>query len=319
MKIKKKDLEILYQLDKNCRVPQTILSKKLKISRQTLNQRIKMLENEKIIYGYYLFLNIDIFNLITYRIYFKLQNISLEQQNKIISYLKKSKASTTISCQGKYNINIMYQAKNTQELHLFLSDIKSKFSKQIKEYKINNFVELSFCPRAYLINKTENTENYIVLGEKLEYKLKEDEIKLLNYLSKDASITKVKLSKELKFDLKKTSQIIRNLEKNKVIKGYKAFIDIRKLGYNSYKLFIDFKTLDNEKLKRFKDFCIAYPNIIYIDIPLGESDIEISVEIEASKFSEFIDYLRSKFKDIIKDIDYIEYLKEYKNDYIPKN
>jgi DNA-binding Lrp family transcriptional regulator len=109
---------------------------------------------------------------------------------------------------------------------------------------------------------------------------------------------------------------MKKLEKLGVIQGYKALINVAKLGYRYYKSYINLVNLDN--LGELENYCMKNPNILNINKTIGGHDFEI--ELQAKSFDEFediMDDMRTKFSEMIEDYEFVVAREEKKMVYFP--
>ena len=135
------DRAILEHISLNSRKPIIEIAEKLKISSTSVANRIKKLENIKVINGYrinidYLKLGLQLFN-----VQFNLRNY--DKINHILSYVKRNpyliSASEVIdSC----DLSLNYHIKNFNELHFIIKDIYNKFPNDIRNHMTNSFPEI---------------------------------------------------------------------------------------------------------------------------------------------------------------------------------
>ena len=65
--------------------------------------------------------------------------------------------------------------------------------------------------------------------------------------------------------------------------------------------------------RSLNNYCIEHPNVIYTDELIGGADFEIEYFVRNSiELQEFMNDLRYKFNDIIRDFEIMLYYKEYK-------
>src|SRR3989344_1457881 len=83
------DKKLLYELNWNTRQTDTKLAKKLRISKQVVNYRIKQLENHQIIKSYHAIIDWRKLGYNAIRVYLKWQNITLEKEKEVYEVIKK--------------------------------------------------------------------------------------------------------------------------------------------------------------------------------------------------------------------------------------
>ena len=77
LKLHKIDLKILQELDLDARQHTSTIAKKIGLSTELTNYRIKQLEKKGIIRGYYSLYNVALLGYNLYKVYIKLQNITI--------------------------------------------------------------------------------------------------------------------------------------------------------------------------------------------------------------------------------------------------
>src|SRR3989338_10298231 len=84
------DRKILAELDKNCRIPNSLLAKKILKSRETVKYRIQQLQKRGIIGKFITSINPNKLGYYMFKVYLKLENIS-EEREKFFDELKQNK------------------------------------------------------------------------------------------------------------------------------------------------------------------------------------------------------------------------------------
>jgi len=318
MKLNLIDKKILYELDFNARIPLIKLAKKLRISRQVASYRIKNLEKQKIIENYYIIIDNAKFGLTYYRILLKLQN--LQNINKILRYCEKNSNVAFLGVlDGIWNLGIGIWAKEISEFETFFKDFIKKFGDYILEKDISIGTELRWFQQAYLLNKKDAKE--IITGGKINpVKIDNIDKKVLILLTKNARESLLNLAKRLNLSERAIAYRIKQLEKKKIIVGYRTKIDYKKLGYFNHKVFFYFKNLTDIKRKSFILYLNQLPNCIYITEIVGRTDLEC--EILAKSREEFFEIMKgiiNEFGDSIKTYEQLVIYKELIIRSIPLN
>ena len=82
-----KDKRILHELCANSRQPASAIAKKVGLSREVVEYRIRRLEHEGIINGFISLINVNALGYNGYTIFLLMQNFTGDKENEIISYL----------------------------------------------------------------------------------------------------------------------------------------------------------------------------------------------------------------------------------------
>ena len=91
MELNLKDRKILYELDKNARITNSEVAKKVGLSKDSIGYRIKQLESKGIIRGYRTLINFEDLGYSLYRVYLRFVDLSESKLKEIIEFLKKEK------------------------------------------------------------------------------------------------------------------------------------------------------------------------------------------------------------------------------------
>ena len=234
-KLDKKDKKILYLLDVNGRHTYSQLAKKITMSKQLVKYRIDRLEKTGIIKGYYPMIDTSKLGLTTFRIYFKLKNITPAKKEEIVNYFKQQKNIwAVVLIAGKWDIALGISVKNIYLFYEIWDNILEKYLENIKDYRTSIYSPIYHYAKAYIIGNKDNSKIRILGGrEKVSYDDKDLEI--LITLSKNARASLLDIAKSVGISAELTSYRIKQLQKRGIIQGYRAMIDVEKLDYHFYK------------------------------------------------------------------------------------
>ena len=129
------DKDILRQLAKNSRMPLIDLSGILKLSPNAIKERIKNLENKKIIFGYRVFIDYQRLGFLHYRVFLHLENLTEETERKMIQFLKYHKTCVSITKTiGYCELEFRPIVRSVDEFYKLMEELRSNFSDYLKEY-----------------------------------------------------------------------------------------------------------------------------------------------------------------------------------------
>src|SRR3989344_2694587 len=86
VKIDLKDRKIMFELSKNCRLPITQIAKRVGLSQQVVDYRIKRLIKEQIITDFIAEINIEALGYTRHILYVQLRNVDETKEKEIITY-----------------------------------------------------------------------------------------------------------------------------------------------------------------------------------------------------------------------------------------
>lgn len=309
-----KDRKILYELDLNSRQSYNSLAKKVKLSKTALLNRINNLQEEGIIKSFHTIIDTGKLGYIGFRLYIRLQNASREKEEEIIKWLnEKEIISWIVSIEGDYDIGMLILVKSISEMNAFWKELLEKYLNYIDERLLTIMAGVSYFSRAYLLGLKQNNYEIEFATEPREVYIDEKDKEILKLLAGNARISVIDIASNVRLTPKTVIQRIRQLEKKKIIIGYKTSFNMQKLGYEYYKIHFRLNNVTKEKEKEFRFFVKHHPNIIYDDKVLGGDDFEIEIQAENNdKLRQIIDEIRGEFANIIKEHRVMQFYKEHK-------
>lgn len=310
----KMDIRLLDELDKNSRQPISQIAKKLKVNQNTLQFRLKRLIDEQIILGFYPSVDASKLGFIAFRVYFNFINTNPEDEEKILHELIKENICTVVAeLEANYNVMFMAVVKNNQEFYNFWHQLKNKYRKFIEDEQISFISKVDHFKRNYLLNTSRVGVESV--GQSQQVKLDEGDKFILSLLTTNCRMSALEISDKISIPPRTVIYKIKQLEKKKIILGYRVNLNLNKIGYEYFKLNI--KLSDTGKIKDLDSYCKQNHNVVFIDYTVSEWDYELDLEIEnKQKLVDFIKNLKVKFS-VFKKIEIITFSKYHKIETIP--
>jgi len=319
MDINKKDKKILLALDMDARKSDSRIAKEVGLSAQVTNYRIKQLQKKGIIKSYYPVIDHTKLGLKLYRIGIKLENATKQKEKEILDYLMLH-SSWIVSALGQWNILMATYVADEFEFMRFWRAFFQKYGYYVKDQWISLMTKFWNFERSFLLPESMNRKRVIIIGKDANVTNRIDGIdkKILKELTQNARQTSLDIAKKIG----QTERIVRyrisGLEKEKIVLGYRTFLNTALLNLKYYKLFIQLKNSRNEDVEQIRTFINQNPNVIYNTEALGGYDFELEVQFSDSReLFNFINHIREKFPLFIKDVHHLEYIDEYKITYFP--
>jgi Lrp/AsnC family transcriptional regulator, leucine-responsive regulatory protein len=298
----RKDREILFNLSLNARSSLASLSKKTRLSKEVLHYRIKNLEKNSLIEGYYAVINTYKFGKVFYRVYLKTANMSAEIEGQFIAYLKAHpKVTWIVEMDGDLDFLYVVWAENIDEFEQVYNDINDKFSKYIEERFFSVMTLVYYFKSKYLTEKEDDAQ--FLVGGKIE-KAEMDALdwKLISLLSNEGRLPLVEIALRLKSTAQVVKYRMKRLEKTGVISGYTLKINHKALGFIQRKVMLKLNDTSYASKRKLTNFIIRHPSTIYITIAIGQYDFEFEMmETSHEDFHMMLKKLKSKFPNLIKD------------------
>lgn len=316
-KLDKKNKKILHYLDIDSRQSLSQLSKKVGLSKQVIDYRIKEMIKEGIISNFYTVINFSKLGYTHYKLYFKFQNVNSSNEEKIINYFISSKNCVWVaSCRGMWDLTASILAKDINELGNILDEFMNKFSKFILEKNILITQISPVFTKNYLTEEKEKKE-FVYTGENEKYELDKIEKEILSVLSTNARIPIIDLMEKTKLTRDVIDHRLKKLKEN-IISQFRVNINLNKIGYHLHKIILRLKSLSKEKEEEIRNFVKQNPNGVQFLKVLGNWDVELEFEVKTDEeLHQILQEVRNKFSDIIRDYDTLAVYKEHKLNYFP--
>jgi len=312
--LSKKDRELLFELSLNARETLTQLAKKVKLSKQVVSYRLKLLEKKGIILGYYAVTNVYMLGKTHYRVFVKYQNMSSEKEEEFMSYLINNPKIVWIAYfDGDWDAAFLVWADNTREFEEVFDAINEKYGVYFQEKYFSIATKIEYLKYKFLTNQIDTSS--LLFGDCFSrYNLDKLDRNLLNDLNRNGRMRLVELANKYNSSAKVISERIRKLEKNKIIIGYNIKLNHNLLGYTHRKVLLKLNDVSNKSIKRLSTYLKNHKNTIYLVKPIGDYDFEFELMTESDEeFHHIIRELRSKFAEEIKTYNTVIHYKEPKS------
>jgi len=310
IKVNLKDKKILSLLDVNSRQANTKIAKQIGLSKDVVNYRIKKLEQIGIIKGYYTLIDFYRLGYMSIRVYLKLIDATPKKEKEIINYLTKHQKIFFLGeIDGPYDIVFGTWIKDIYAFEEFYLDFKKEYKQYLGKENIAIFTKVHHFHRAYILNKKTDDSKSDVFGPAAKEPHDQTDINILKLLAGNSRIPTIEIAHKLNIPPRTVAFRIKQLEKKKIIRGYRFIFDFNQFGYEYYK--VDLILKDISRMKELTNYAKTHPNIVYIDGTISGSDFEFDLEVKnKEQFTQIIKELKTKFPEI-RTWSYLT-LKQYK-------
>ena len=318
LKLDQYDKHLLYELDKNSKTSLQELSKKLKRSKQFVLYRIKQLETNKIITGYNAVVDMSKLGFFSFRVYFKFQSMTESDGKKFVDNTKNniSQVWTITSMHGKWDYALFLGVKTISEFHNIWDSIMLGYKPKIKSYNVAVYAPIHNFNRKFFLDNTPQDSIERIYGAEEKEDIDDLDWKIIENYSGNVRQSSLEIAKKMKVSADTVRARIKNLEKKKIITGYKIGLNLEPLGFVSYR--VDLQLTSTKRNKELFEFCKHHKNIYQINKSIGGADFEIEVIVkDLNHLLELIDEIKTKFHDIINDADYFGFSTFHILQYIP--
>ena len=319
-KLDLKDRKILYELDLNCRQSNTQIGKKVGLSKQVVDYRIKRMQDEGIIKYFWTAINTFKLGYNVFRIYINFQYVSTELKKEIIQHFVNYKnVWAVLSLKAEIDFDVVVWVKDVYDFYQFWNETLDKYEDYFSKYTISIYVEAFDYKKTYLLNnqKEEDRLFYKTTCGGKAVSIDKTDYKLINEIAVNARIPLIELAEKLKCSSQAVNYRIKNLQKNGVIMAFRVNIDLSKFNLQHYKLEI---YLRNHKQRnaicnyvKEKHYCDT------LNVAVGWCDLEFEIIVEnVDKLGQIMEEINSKFPQSIKKQTFWIFEKIHKERWLPE-
>lgn len=322
VKIDLYDRKILYELMIDGRQPLSSIAKKVRLSEQVVNYRIKNLLKKGVITKFLTVLEISRLKMGVYRAFFRLEKVDSKKEKEIIKYFVDNPyVFWVLRIGGRWDLLIDFVTRDIGHFYEILKRSINKFPEHLQNKEVVAFVDSFHFRRNFLVPGKKDDQRMVYFGgipKQLE--IDKTDLRILKIISENARMSNLEIGKKLNLSPNTVRNRIKLLEEKKIIQGYSAFLHPTLFSCPCYKILLTVHNLDEEKEKRLISFGQYHPNIIFIEKVVGKWDFEYDVECNNDKeFRQLMKEMKDKFADIIVDYETVTFYYDYKSNYFPWN
>ena len=127
------------------------------------------------------------------------------------------------------------------------------------------------------------------------------------------------LAKRTGVSMQTARSVFNQLQKKKIIRGFKYLVNTNKLGIQKFRLFLRLHNISQEKEKELTDYLFKTPEVVQLHKTVGDWDLEIDIEsFDKARIRYIIVEMREAYSSIIQSFNSIEYYQSYKKSYLPR-
>ena len=299
------DRKILAELDKNCRIHNSVLAKKVHKSREAIKYRIQQLQKNGIIQNFITSIDPNKLGYYMFKVYLKLENIS-DEREKFFEELKNNKDVYWIGISdGVFDVVFAMLSKSITGYYEKINFLLSKWEHLIISKVLGIMVGTWQFNKKFFLND-KNGEFVNFGSDIINNEIDELDYKILNILANEARISLMELARRVKSTIEIVRGRIKKLEERKIILNYRIAVDFNKLGLEFFKAIIYFKKLSKQDEKSLFEWMRQHPNSLYYIRSLAPWEAEFEFAVESYQhFNSIINDLRKKFHHVIRNYEHL--------------
>ncbi|MFH1505588.1 MAG: Lrp/AsnC family transcriptional regulator [archaeon] len=317
----KRDLAFMYS--ENARIKIKVIAGLLRTSSQRIKYLLKTLEKDSFVYNPHCIIDYSYFGLLLFRVYFKGAYISEKHKSEIIKKLAENEYVVAIyELSGEYDLVVEIQAPNPSRFNKELREITSN-PQTLRHYKTALNIVTYLYPRYYLTKdeelQTHVSPQIIIGGDRKIRQFDENETKVIMNIMENPKIRMASLARKSGLNVRTANNILSELKKKKIIKGFKQLINTDKLEVYAFRLYLKLHNISKASEEELMQYLLKTREIVQVNKTVGDWDMEIDIEaLNKTRIRQLTIEIRDHFKDIIETFNMMEFYDYYMRSYLPK-
>lgn len=317
------DRRILFELSADSRQPFHGLGRKIRVSPQRVEYRVKELVRRKVILDFITVVDYPKIGLNYYVLNLSLKNITGEKKEKILRALMEGgKNSLLLKGDGEWEVSVGFLSKDAIEAQERLWKIESMFEPHVEYENIFVHVGATHFPRLYFptLQQTPWEEDEWSSGEGGHYALDDAERGLLGMLSENSRAGTVEMARKIGISEPTVRQKLKKLKKEGVIRGFTLNIDPNLAEHHFVRLYIrrNYSLVGNPD--RMMCFFRSNPRVYRVIRTIGKYDIICDVRMQDDdELRNFTRELRDRFAGMMVSQDPFRVYDIYRYNFFPTN
>jgi len=286
------DKKILFELDINSRTTASKIAKKLQLSKETVNYRIKRLEKNGWINRLYTIFNASLFGYSYYRVLLKFDKITTSIETEIIDYITSDPTCANLRIlEGQYDLVFLTIQKNPGELKAFLQCFFNTYGKYIQEKNVLMMMKTYKLNQKFLLEGKTVKKTFSHVDTK-DYTLDKIDLGIMKAISTNARIKLSEIGNKLKLDSRLIEYHIKKMEHTGIIVAYTIDLNLVKLNRELIK--VDIALKDPAFITQILNFFDKTNTCVFAHELLGKYDLSIELYVEND---EMLRSILEKFKE----------------------
>ncbi len=321
IKLDMKDKRILMLLGENSRMPLTQIAKKVKLSRDAINYRIKRMEEKGVIIKFFPSLNYGKLGYYLFHVFVLMDELDTKEQERLIAHLSTHPdVESVLEYNDRWDLEVVLIAKDLLEFDSIILNITEKFSHVVIEkdkVEIIKRYKSQYIPP--LVEKAKQAFEKVPDQRLDKVHIDKKDLKLLRLLSANARASTYELGKKLGMSPDTITYRIKKLLKEGVIRKFTTLVNYSLLNYNWYTYTVELKVFNRQNEQKFEEFLRQHPHIMRAAKTLGGWDLLMYiVASHPTKYHQVIKSIKRTFSNVIKNYEAWIAYKEHIYNPMPK-
>ncbi|MFH1641488.1 MAG: AsnC family transcriptional regulator [Nanoarchaeota archaeon] len=317
VKLDVKDKKILEILSKNSRITISQLAREIRLSRDTVDYKIKRMQDLNVILQFYPVINFRKMKYMVFHVFINIDESDKKRQGEFMEVLKNHpNIYRVMEYSDQWDYEFVLISKTMEEFNQSIAQITYEFSDIILEksklVKMETYFSTLLPYKFHTKYKVEKAHiNDIILDNK--------DIKILHHLSKNCRQSTYEISKKIQMSPDAIGLRIKKMYNSGIIEKFTILVNFTNLDFNWYTLVVRVKFFDRDSELKFREFIKYHEYIVRAVKTLGMWDLLIYVIADNSRiFHKTVKHIKTEFANIIRNYGTFAAYKEHVFNAMPK-
>ncbi len=321
VKVDLRDKKILSLLSEDARMPLSLISKRLRCSRDVVDYRIRRLVKKGIILGFVPMVNLAYFGYNTYHVFLVIRSSNSGMKQALINELvNHPNTRSVMEYHDSWDLEWVLVAKSLVEFDSIITDITGKFREVIvrkdkltviKGLKSIQLPGAIYRESSYLFKKKMEKQNLKSVVDKTD-------AKILMQLNNNSRKSTYDISKVLKISPDAVAYRMKKMHNSGVVFGFTILTNLNRLDYHLFTMCINIRNFDIRDEMRFREFISGNQCVLRAVKVLGDWDLLVYVTANSQEaFHQSFKGIQENLIDVISDHQTWSAYKEHAYNNIP--
>ena len=320
LKLTVKDKRIIGALFDNARMPFSQVGKQARLSKESVNYRVRRLMSEGLLVGFNTVIDVKRLGWEILFVYIRFRHVDADEEREILEHLKSHPhVAQLFRCMGNYDAIIKVFVPQYPDIDEIMKDIEARFREQIDEYRVDYLLQETAVPFSFLYEFEKGRKTHLLARQTSEpATLQATDLKVLQVLAKNARMSFAEIAEKLKISADLVKYHVKKLEGNGTILKYRPDLLPKRLGYNWYFLILKTGKLNPQLNSALTSFLLNHPHVTYFYRSAGSSDVQVELRAKTNEeLSAIVLDIRGILKRVLKRSELLIILDEPKYTYFP--
>jgi len=307
MELDKKDTRILRILDQEGRIPYSMLSRKVQVSKEVARYRVQRLLKDKVILGFHPVLDFSVLGMEMYYLLLNFHHFSGQQTEDIESFGQKEHISRIRYFLENWDFGFFFHSRDEAGFLSAYDALVKRYGQLIAEKNFSLVKSIHFLDHAYLFPAAERKIITVSFLKPQARKLDAVDRQIIGALFDDARMNIADLAVKLKKPVSTVNYHFRQLEE-KVIRGYRLELNYSLFGLQRFILRLWLHDLSQKN--KVVSYLQQQRHVTLILDLAGDVDIEVETHMtDVYQLKDFLKQLK-RTHPAIKEVEIIHLVKE---------